>query len=233
MSHPKPNIVPGVSVFVCLLFSIALHSSYLNSTFLSNSLPCSNGALWEYTLYAKGVSVRSDPAVISVQDCVFVFVCVFMWVGWCVSESIYKGISPGGVDASLQWRESIGGGGELVHSRCSKQPTSLKTLPRLALHCTVHYLFIYFGWGANACSVALDISDRKDQRATPQMKLSKWPDSWVPRRTSLARTFYYDRSETSQQEGKREGKKKHHLPDRRERKRDKTSAAVSSPSMME
>lgn len=156
-----------------------------------------------------------------------VFVCVCMWVGGCVSESIYKGISPGGVDASLQWRESKGGGGELVHSRCSKQPTSLKTSPQLALHCIVQYLFIYLGWGANVCSVALDISDRKDQRATPQMKLSKWPDSWVPRRTSLARTFYYDRSETSQQEGKRERKKKkkyHHLPTREKEKETKRAS---------
>lgn len=164
------------------------------------------------------------------------FVCVrlYTWVGG-VSESIYKGISPRGVDASLQWRESKGGGSDLAHSRCSKQPTSLQTSPRLALRCTVQYLFIYFGWGANVCSVALDISDRKDQRATPQMKLSKWPDSWVPRRTSLARTFYYDRSETSQQEGRRgeEKKENHHPPDQRERRRDKTSAAVSSPSMME
>lgn len=145
-----------------------------------------------------------------------------------MSKSIYKGISPGGVDALLQsgWKRSS--------SRCSKQPTSLETSPQLALQCTVQYLFIYFGWGANVCSVALDISDRKDQRATPQMKLSKWPDSWVPRRTSLTRTFYYDRSETSQQEGKRGGKKEnHHLPNQSKRKRDKTSAAVSSPSMME
>lgn len=31
-----------------------------------------------------------------------------------------------------------------------------------------------------------------------KMKLSKWPDSRVPRRTSLSRTFYYDRSQTAQ-----------------------------------
>lgn len=119
-----------------------------------------------------------------------------------MSKSIYKGIRPGGVDALLQsgWKRSS--------SRCSKQPTSLETSPQLALQCIVQCLFIYFGWGANVCSVALDISDRKDQRAMPQMKLSKWPDSWVPRRTSLTRTFYYDRSETSQQEGKRGGEKK-------------------------
>ncbi len=64
-----------------------------------------------------------------------------------MSESIYKGISPGGVDASLQWRESKGGGGELVHSRCSKQPTSLKKLASIgsAVHSSV---FIYlFGLG--------------------------------------------------------------------------------------
>ncbi len=60
---------------------------------------------------------------------VCVLVCLFVCVCGCVSESIYKGISPGGVDASLQWRESKGGGGELVHSTCSKQPTSLKTSP--------------------------------------------------------------------------------------------------------
>lgn len=74
------------------------------------------------------------------------------------------------------------------------------------------------------------------------MKLSKWPDSWVPRRTSLARTFYYDRSETSQQErergreGEEEKKKKEETVIgfvQSERKRDKTSGAVSSPSMME
>lgn len=132
--------------------------------------------------------------------CGGVFVCVYGQVG--VSKSVYKGISPGGVDTLLQsgWKRSS--------SRCSKQPTSLETSPQLALQCTVQYLFIYFGWGANVCSVALDISDRKDQRATPQMKLSKWPDSWFPRRTSLTRTFYYDRSETSQQEGKRGGEKK-------------------------
>lgn len=29
--------------------------------------PCSNSALWEYGLYAKGVTVGSDSAVISVQ----------------------------------------------------------------------------------------------------------------------------------------------------------------------
>lgn len=145
VSQPNPYIIPGVSILVCLLFIVAPHSSYLNNTSLSNSLLRSNGALWEYTLYAKGVGVGSDSAVISVQDIVCIFVCVCMWVGGCVSESIYKGISPGGVDASLQLRESKGGGGELVHSRCSKQPTSLKTSPHLALHCTVHYLFIYFG----------------------------------------------------------------------------------------
>lgn len=152
-----------------------------------------------------------------------------------MSESIYKGISPGGVDASLQLRKSKGGGSDLAHSRCRKQPTSWKPSPRSSPQCTVQYLFIYFGWGANVCSVALDISDREDQRATPQMKLSKWPDSWVPRRTSLARTFYYDRSETSQQEREREGKKRETISrlDQSERKRDKTSAAVSSPSMME
>lgn len=165
-------------------------------------------------------------------------VCVFVYVGrWvCVREHLQRDQPWGCRCIAAVEGESKGGGGELVHSRCSKQPTSLKTSPYLALHCTVQHLFIYLGWGANVCSVALDISDRKDQRATPQMKLSKWPDSWVPRRTSLARTFYYDRSETSQQEGKREGRKKkenHHLPNQRERKRDKTSGAVSSPSMME
>lgn len=175
--------------------------------------------------------------------CSNVFVCVCMWVGGFASEIIYKGISPGGVEASLQWRESKGGGGKLVHSKCSEETTGLKTFPHLTLHGTVNYLFIYLGWGPNICSVALDIGDRKDQRATPQMKLSKWPDSWVPRRTSLSCTFYYDRSETSQQEGKRVsggrgvgvgvGVGDHHLPNRREGKRDKTSAAVSSPSMIE
>lgn len=52
--------------------------------------------------------------------CWCVYMCVCVWVGGCVSESIYKGISPGGVDASLQWRECKGGGGERVHSRCSE-----------------------------------------------------------------------------------------------------------------
>lgn len=122
-----------------------------------------------------------------------------------MSESIYKGISPGGADASLQSRKSKGDGSDLAHSTCRKQPTGCERLAWIVSpQCTALYLFIYFGWGANVCSVALDISDRVDQRATPQMKLSKWPDSWVPRRTSLARTFYYDRSETSQQEGERE-----------------------------
>lgn len=151
-----------------------------------------------------------------------------MRVGGFASEIICEGINPGGVDASLQWRESKGGGGELVRGRCSKQAKSLENLGS-ALHSSL-LIYLFGLGGANICSVALDISDRKDQRATPQMKLSKWPDSWVPRRTSLARTFYYDRSETSQQVGKREGGKKkenRHLPDQRERKRDKTSAAVS------
>lgn len=139
------------------MFSVAPPSSYLNNTSLSYSLPCSNGALWEYTLYAKGFTVGSDSAVISVQGCECVGVCLFVclcvsayvcvWVGGCVSESIYKGISPGGVGASLQWRESKEDGGKRVHSRCSKHPTNLKTLPYLAVHYTVHYLFIYLGWG--------------------------------------------------------------------------------------
>lgn len=134
-----------------------------------------------------------------------------------MSESIYKGISPGGADASLQSRKSKGDGSDLAHSTCRKQRLAANASPGSPLQCTALYLFIYFGWGANVCSVALDISDREDQRATPQMKLSKWPDSWVPRRTSLARTFYYDRSETSQQdEGERKG---------RERKNRKPSSA--------
>ena len=79
-----------------------------------------------------------------------VLACLCMWVGGCVSESIYKGISPGGVDASLQWRESKGGGGELVHSRCSKHPTSSKKKkPRLNWLCTgtVQYFIYLFGLG--------------------------------------------------------------------------------------
>lgn len=72
---------------------------------------------------------------------------LFLCLSVCVSESIYKGISPGGVYVSLQWRESKGGGTQLVHSWCRKQPTSLKILPFLAVRGTVHYLFIYLGWG--------------------------------------------------------------------------------------
>lgn len=79
---------------------------------------------------------------------VFVCVCVCMWVGGFASEIIYKGISPGGVEASLQWRESKGGGGKVVHSKCSEETTGLKTFPHLTLHCTVNYLFIYLGWRA-------------------------------------------------------------------------------------
>lgn len=64
-----------------------------------------------------------------------------------MSESIYKGISPGGVDASLQWRESKGGGGELVHSSCSKHPTSSKNPASIgsAPNSSVLYLFIWVG----------------------------------------------------------------------------------------
>lgn len=103
----------------------------------------------------------------------------------------------------------------------------MKTLPRLAVRCTVHYLFIYlFGLGANVCLVALDISDRKDQRPTPQMKLSKSPDSWVPRRTSLACTFYYGRCATSQLEGKRDGGKKKRQPSSHQTERKKKRQSV-------
>lgn len=146
-----------------------------------------------------------------------------------------KGSALGGVDASLQWSRGEDGC-ELVHSRYSK--LAWKTSPHMAVHYTVHFLFIYFGWGANVCSVALDISDRKDQRATPQMKLSKWPDSWVPRRTSLARTFllWSQGNLSTARRKERKGRKKkenHNFPNQRERKRDKTSAAVSLLSMME
>lgn len=36
-----------------------------------------------------------------------------------------------------------------------------------------------------------------------KMKLSKWPDSRVPRRASLSRTFYYDRSRTARRVGQK------------------------------
>lgn len=136
--------------------------------------------------------------------CVCVFICVRVWVGDCVCQrTCYKGIRPRGVDASLQCCRGGEGGGEQVQSRCGKQPYSSVRTPRSYQR----YLFEFFfsERGPNLCSVAFGISDRKDQAATPQMKLSKWPDSWVPRRTSLACTFYFDRGETSQQEGKTSG----------------------------
>lgn len=79
----QPNSCIGISVFVFLLFSVASNSSYLNNNSLSCSFPCSNGALWEYTLYAKGVSVGNDSAVISVQGCVRPCVCVRMCLFVC------------------------------------------------------------------------------------------------------------------------------------------------------
>lgn len=63
------NLYTGVPVFVVLSICVAPHSSYLNNT----SLPCSNGALWEYALHAKGVG--SDSAIISMQRCVCLRVC--------------------------------------------------------------------------------------------------------------------------------------------------------------
>lgn len=85
----------------------------------------------------------------------------------------------------------------------SKQLTCLKALPYFALHCTL----CLFWSGANVCAAALVISDGKIQRATPQMKLSKWHDSGVSRQTFCFRTFYSDRSETSQGERKSENER--------------------------
>lgn len=151
-----------------------------------------------------------------------------------VSESIYKGISPEAVDASLQWEERKCLGSDLAHSRSSQQPTSLKNFTSIGS--AVYGLFIYVGWGANVCSEVLDISDRKDQRTTTaKMKPSKWPDSRLLRRTSLSPRFYYDRSQTSQQVKEREREReriaKTSISPTRER--DKTCAAASSPSLME
>lgn len=135
-----------------------------------------------------------------------------------MSESIYKGISPEAVDASLQWEERKRRGSDLAHSRSSQQPASLKNFTSIGS--AVYRLFIYVGWGANVCSEVLDISDRKDQRpTTAKMKPSKWPDSRLLRRTSLSPRFYYDRSQTSQQarERGRERSKNLHLPNQRKR----------------
>lgn len=56
----------------------------LTTTLFLTLFPRSNGALWEYTLYAKGVSVGSDSAVISVQGCVCVPACVCVRVTVCL-----------------------------------------------------------------------------------------------------------------------------------------------------
>lgn len=181
-----------LSSFSCSTLYLSPHILF-NNTSLSLSHLILFHPLWDCTLYAKGVTVGSDVAVIFVWGCVCFCVC------GCVSESIYKGISPGG-----SMHRCSGGRAERVEESwftadVTNSQLAWKPLPHLAPHCTALYLFIYLGLGvANVCSVALDISDKKDQRATPQMKLSKWPDSWVPRRTSLACTFYYDHHETSQ-----------------------------------
>ena len=162
-----------------------------------------------------------------------VFVCVYVGRWVCVREHLQRD-QPWGCRCITAVEGEQRGGGELVHRRCSKQPTSLKTSPYLALLCTVQCLFIYLGWGANVCSVALDISDRKDQRATPQMKLSKWPTVGSRgEHPSLAHFIMIPVKPHSKEEREKGKKENHHLPNHRERKRDKTSGAVSSPSMME
>lgn len=139
-----------------------------------------------------------------------------------MSESIYKGISPEAVDASLQREECKRRGSDVAHSRSSPQPTSLKNFTSIGF--AVYHLFIYVGWGAIVCSEVLDISDRKDQSpTTAKMKPSKWPDSQLLRQASLSPKFYYDRSQTSQQVGKRERERE------RVRKREKQKPASSQP----
>lgn len=92
LSQPNLYIISTRCICIFLLFIVAPHSSYVKNTFLSYTLPHSNGALWEYTLYAKGVSVGLvwDSVVISVHGYVCVCLCVYVGRWVCVREHLQR-----------------------------------------------------------------------------------------------------------------------------------------------
>ena len=107
-SQPSPCITAGVSVFVCLLFGVAL-SLFISEQHLSVFL-----FLCAVMVHCGNIHCMQRDLVLGGILLLFLYriVCVCVCVCGCVSESIYKGISPGGVDASLQWWESKEGGGD-------------------------------------------------------------------------------------------------------------------------
>lgn len=153
-----------------------------------------------------------------------VCLCVCMWVGGFASEIIYKGISPGGVEASLQWRESKGGGGKVVHSKCSEETTGLKTFPHLTLHCTVNYLFIYLGWRAkymfNGIGYQWQEGSKSDTtNEAVRVARQPGPEANIP---LLHILLWSQRNLTARRKvSKKGGKENHHLPNRREGKETK------------
>lgn len=165
-----------------------------------------------------------------------VCLCVCMWVGGFASEIIYKGISPGGVEASLQWRESKGGGGKVVHSKCSEETTGLKTFPHLTLHCTVNYLFIYLGWRAkymfNGVGYQWQEGSKSDTtNEAVRVARQPGPEANIP---LLHILLWSQRNLTARRKvSKKGGKRKPSSSQPERRKRDKTSAAVSLPPMIE
>lgn len=127
-----------------------------------------------------------------------------------VSESIYKEISPEGVDVLLQWEGCKHCGSDLAHSSSNKQPTSLNN--SISIGDAPHCLFIYIGWGANVCSMALDISDRKDQRPTPLKWSCQSGQTAGSRGKHLSLTHFIMNAVKPHRESKREKKKKKQKP---------------------
>lgn len=114
----------------------------------------------------------------------------------------------------IQWEEGKCYGSDLAHSGFSKQPSGLKE-PHLSWLCSALLTYLY--WLGGKCMFR-GVEYQRQGRSKPdatKMKPSKWPTAGVPRRLSLPRTFYYDRSQTSQEVEERRKSKERHLRDQR------------------
>lgn len=149
--------------------------------------------------------------------------CVHVGTWVCVREHLQRDQPPGGVDASLQRRERKG-------AEVANQPTRFESLGA-ALHSSL--LIYLFGLRGGKCAPEIgDGEGSKSDTANEAVKVA--PTAGVPRRTSAARTFfYYDRCETSQQGGRREGERwkkrkreNHHLSPNRGKEKETKRALL-------
>lgn len=105
--------------------------------------------------------------------------CFLIWVG--VSESIYKGISPEGVDALIQWEECKCCGSELAQSTYRKPASEVS--PQWALQCSA-YLFILVGGQmyVRRCWISATgkIKDRRRKNEAVKVARQLGPEANIP-----------------------------------------------------